>query len=635
MTPNPHARRRPFRSVTSRRVRPSELAVMLGWTRANAPYTLRHIAFRRGVHILGAIGAGKTSLLLRYLYAFGTRFPWVLHDFIGNGHRQLQTWIATLATILAVAERHCLDLRGITPQFLRRFAFLSIGDPNPAIRVDLLRRRILPDGTRETVRDVTGRALEVFFAKLNDPDAAQRVRFRRIATALLACLIAGERPITEALLVLDDPDYICFLEREITSRRFRRSDHRFLAHQLSELHHVLALRPRDPSKSWRAFEDMTESTRNSMSDFAQGTLLGELFGAETFPLEHVAFGRTSLSVTTRHADDTLKSQAFQALHAMLHALFLHRQDLSAPNPLTYILDEPRWVRRNFPGILAVSRNLGVSYFVAHQSLAQWEDIGLLTMPKQLRALTNLQVAFRPTSFADAEDEILHTHLIQPDGLVQRFIASGSSSGERDSYSTVLSGWANVFGGLGGSDRSTYGSGSSFDVSEHEVLNIVGFQDQVRYLAQAAIWRARFTGTVTLDGIGTEIALAPPPGFPAILAGVPILDSYRRWHDEYWWSQLVLQTLYAPNGRVDLSSPPHSASSDPEEPLDSRDGRARHDDATASPARSIESAVALGGSANTPVAPPTFPAFAAPPARGSQPRRRRPHRRGNGGSQGAT
>src|SRR5205814_6471909 len=143
---------------------------------------LPHTAFRRGVHILGAIGAGKTSLLLRYLYAFGTRFPWVVHDFIGNGHRHLQTWIATLATILAVAERHCLDLTGITPQFLRRFAFLSIGDPNPAIRVDLLRRRILPDGSRETVRDVTGRALEVFFGKFNDPDSAQRVRFRRTAS---------------------------------------------------------------------------------------------------------------------------------------------------------------------------------------------------------------------------------------------------------------------------------------------------------------------------------------------------------------------------------------------------------------------------------------------------------------------
>ncbi|HEV7921290.1 MAG TPA: hypothetical protein VGR02_10935, partial [Thermoanaerobaculia bacterium] len=290
----------------SRRV--SEPVIVLGSERATGKtYALRHEAFRRGIHILGSIGAGKTSLLLRYLYATGTRFPFVVHDFIGNGHRQLETWIANLATMLAVAEHQCPELAGSATRFLSRYAFLTIGDPNPAVRFDLLRRRTLLDGSRETVRDVTGRALEVFFAKLNDPDAAQRVRFRRIATALLACLVAAERPITEALFVFDDPMYLSFLERELGARRFRRSDHRFLAHQLAELHHVLALRPTDPTKSWRAFEDMTESTRNSMSDFAQGTLLGEMLGAETFPLEAIAFGRTSLSVTTRHADDTLKS----------------------------------------------------------------------------------------------------------------------------------------------------------------------------------------------------------------------------------------------------------------------------------------------------------------------------------------
>lgn len=334
-------------------------------------------------------------------------------------------------------------------------------------------------GSRETVRDVTGRALEVFFAKLNDPDAAQRVRFRRIATALLACLVAAERPITEALFIFDDPTYLSFLERELAARRFRRSDHRFLAHQLAELHHVLALRPTDPAKSWRAFEDMTESTRNSMSDVAPGTLLGEMFGAETFPLEAIAFGRTSLSVTTRHADDTLKSQAFQALHAMLHGLFLHRQDFAGALPLTYILDEPRWVRRNFPGVLAVSRNLGVSYAVAHQSLAQFEDIGLPTMARQLRALTNMQIAFRPTCFEDAEDEILHTHPIQPDGLVQRFTLSSWSNGSSES-SSVRSSWESAFRVFGSGGDSTDTSGTSFHSGEHETLNIVGFQDQVRY-----------------------------------------------------------------------------------------------------------------------------------------------------------
>ena len=73
--------------------------------------------------MLGAIGAGKTSLLLRYLYAIGLRLPWVLHDFIGNGHRHLETWVANLATLLETAERQCPELAGSTTRFLSRFVF--------------------------------------------------------------------------------------------------------------------------------------------------------------------------------------------------------------------------------------------------------------------------------------------------------------------------------------------------------------------------------------------------------------------------------------------------------------------------------------------------------------------------------
>lgn len=533
----------------SRRRKVPEPVIVLGTETANGKvYALRHAAFRRGVHLLGAIGAGKTSLLLRFLYATGTRFPWIVHDFIGTGHRRLQSWIAHLATTLALAERWCPELTGSTARFLSRYAFLTIGDANPAVRVDLLRRRRLPDGSFESVRDVTGRALEIFFAKLNDPDAAMRVRFRRICQAILACLIAAERPITEAFRVLDDPLYVSFLERELAARRFRRSDHRFLVHQLAELHHVLALRPSDPTKSWRAFEDMTESTRNSLSDCAPGTLMGE----ETFPLEAVAYGRTSLSVTTRHADETLKSQIFQALHGMLHALFLARPDLPGVAPLTYIVDEPRWVRRNFPGILAVSRNLGVSYVIAHQARNQFEDVGLPTLPDQLRSLTNLQIAFRPTSFADAEDEMVHTHEIRPDGLVQRFTLSGWSDSTSDSYA-VHSAWANLFRPFGGGD-TTDTSGATFGTSEHESVHPVGFQDQVRYLAQAALRRPRFTGSVIADGIGTDIAFAPAPKFPAMADGVPVLDYFRAWHDRSWWRRLIPRTPYDPEAPITVRSP---------------------------------------------------------------------------------
>jgi hypothetical protein len=364
---------------------------------------------------------------------------------------------------------------------------------------------------------------------------------------------------------------------------------------------------------------MTESTRNSLSDCAPGTLMGEILGEETFPLEAVAYGRTSLSVTTRHADETLKSQIFQALHGMLHALFLARPDLPSVAPLTYIVDEPRWVRRSFPGILAVSRNLGVSYVIAHQARNQFEDVGLPTLPDQLRSLTNLQIAFRPTSFADAEDEMLHTHEIRPDGLVQRFAHSGWSDSTSDSYA-VHSAWADLFRPFGGGD-STATSGTTFGTSEHESVHPVGFQDQVRYLAQGALRRPRFTGSVIADGIGTDIAFDPAPEFPSIVGGVPVLDYFRMWHDRSWWRRLVPRTPYAPQGAITLvgahvSAPAHgvveaSASLAP----DAAEG-------TQTPAASATTP-AEDRSASPPVAPPSYPAPDRRNRRAPRRRQRRP------------
>jgi hypothetical protein len=312
----------------------------------------------------------------------GLDLPFVNYDFIGTGHREIEAAIAAFATTLAVLEQSAPDLAGITAAFLRRYAFVAIGAPHPAVRIDLLRRRVLPDGRRERVRDVTSRALEVLLVKLNDAEAALRVRFLRIATAMVAVLSAAERPITEGLTLLDDPRYIHFLDREIEARRFRRSDLPFLHHQRRELDHVLALRPTDPTKSRRAFEEETSSTRNSLADFSPGSVLADFFGEESLPLEEVAFGQTCLSISNREAEDLQKVKAYQAINAMLHALCLHRQDLPDAPRLAAIIDEPWWMRRNLPEMLAVSRNLDVSYWIAHQNDQQFEDMGLRTMPLQ-------------------------------------------------------------------------------------------------------------------------------------------------------------------------------------------------------------------------------------------------------------
>lgn len=528
-------------------------------------FSLPQSAFARGIHLLGSIGAGKTSVLRRILMAFGTEVPWVHTDFIGSGHDALERWVTFIATVLALAEHHSRRaLAGTTARFLSRFAFLTIGASRPPIRVDLLRRRILPDGSRERVRDVVGRAHEVLSAKLNSPDAQLRVRFRRISTALLTALTAAERPISEAIRVLDDPMYRFFLDRRMDEAVIDPSEHAYLHHQLHELDHVLALRPFDPTKSPRAFEDMTESTRNSLADFAPGTLLGELFSDETLPLEDIAFGRTSLSITAREADELLKAQAFQAFHAILHALCLHRnadrRGADVP-PLLFGIDEPRWLGRNIPAALALARNVGVSYALAHQSDAQWERIGLPQMERELRSLTNLQISFRPTSFQDAEAEVRHTRELRPDSLVQRFIAVGANEDEVDS-DTVSHAWqhaTNVSGtrsseNIGTNDGEGSAHGTSRGTSEHEVLNVVGLSDQVGYAAIDALRRPRFRGVVTYEGRGTEVDFFPAPEFPSVLAGVPILELFREAHDRYWRSRHVPRPVYDPTITLTSSAP---------------------------------------------------------------------------------
>lgn len=532
----------------------------IGGTRQ--PYYLPLEALKRGVHVRGSIGAGKTSLLRQLLVGRGIDAPWVQFDYIGTGHRELQSWIATEATMRAIAEDACPELAGITAAFLRRFAFLTVGAPTPPVSFDLLRRRTLADGRRERLRDVVSRAVEVLYVKLNDADAAQRVKFQRVATAILTVLAAAERPIAEGLTFLDDPSYMAFLDREIEVRQFRPSELPFLQHQRAALDHILRLRPFDPGKSWRAFEDETASTRNSLADFARGTVLGDLLNDETLPLEDVAFGRTSLSVTNREAQDLQKTKAYQAIHAMLHALFLHRQD--APNlaNLLVIADEPRWMGRNLETVLAVSRNLGLSYVVAHQNNHQWDTIGLPTLGKQLPSLTNLQITFRPATFDEAEEEVLHTTEIEPDGLVQRFWTSAFSDSTTGS-TTIQRSWANAlqysayseFGGFnetrGSGEATTSGGGSS--MSEHESLNVVGFSDQVKYRAQAALRRPRFAGMVRYEGDGTEVTFAAPPVYPHRIFDVPIRDVYRKAHNALWRAHAQPRAPYDPHAAVSLSS----------------------------------------------------------------------------------
>jgi len=296
--------------------------------------------------------------------------------------------------------------------------------------------------------------------------------------------------------------------------------------------------------------------------------------------------------------------------------------MPAPPPLVAVVDEPRWLGLNLPSILALSRNLNVSYWLAAQNDYIYEDIGLRTLGKQLRSLTNLQINFRPTTFEEAEEDVVHAVPIAPDGLVQRFWASGTS--ESDTSTTTISrAWSNVrryaedgtYEGMSGgdSDGDAFASGSAYASSEHEVLNVVGWE-QTKYAAQRRLWMPRFTGTVREEGHGTEVTFAPAPVYPATLSGVPILQLFRQAHNATWRVCLVPRTPYDPTVRMVSAPTEREASSPPP--------------AAAPPQARTTSSVSRSGAddrPHTPAAPPTFT-----PPRGGR-RRRKPRR--DGGDRG--
>jgi hypothetical protein len=103
MSARRHAR--PHSSARSRPAPPPRDAIRLGRAIATGqPFFLPADALTRGVHVLGAIGTGKTSLLRALVRTRDPRLPWVHHDYIGTGHRHLETMVALAGARLAAAE---------------------------------------------------------------------------------------------------------------------------------------------------------------------------------------------------------------------------------------------------------------------------------------------------------------------------------------------------------------------------------------------------------------------------------------------------------------------------------------------------------------------------------------------------
>jgi hypothetical protein len=414
--------------------------------RTGRPFRLPLNAFRRGAYIRGAIGSGKTTLLQRFLTSFGVQHNVVQFDFSGTGAFHFQTYLAQLTALLAVAGRKVPLLRQIARVLMLRHAFATLddGDAPMPVRFDLLRPCGLALRGCESVSQVVDRAFLVLEMKLNTSEPQIRVLFRRVCQAVLTCLVAARRPISEGIRLLDDRPFAAFVFRQIETIPRSPFDEAYVRPQVQELRRILALFDPDKPGTRKQFNDEIGSTRNALMDFAPGTVLGRFLGStETFRPEAIAFGRQSLSLTTTITDPVLRGQGFQAVHGMLHALLSSRRKASrAFSPVSIVTDEILWLGKRAPEFMALSRNFNVSYILAFQNMAQWKPIDE-TMPEQLRSLTNLAVTMRPDTMAEAQDEVLRTRWIRPGGMCQTFLSHSRSRGESVGE-TLTDSWADTF-----------------------------------------------------------------------------------------------------------------------------------------------------------------------------------------------
>jgi len=537
----------------------------------------------RNISAEAETGQGKTALAqeLAFTYPFSP-MSLVNLDYIGTGFDWSAQFVALMGTILQVLERMFPILTGATDWYLSRHAFGVISYREESdIKIDILKRRLRPDGARESVPEVVERVLSVFSVRF--ADMSVRVRFRRVATSVLTCLCAAERSISEYHDLLNDFVFRGFVLAEISRLGLDRDE--YVVQQIRELERLCAMKPRQ-------FEEQTESFMNAMQDYAPGTALGKLFGSEeTFDPRLCAFGDARLYMTTDLPNPLLRREAFLSIHAIMQSMFtLRRVGTGSYNRCFYILDEvAQWADPTLFTLLAMGRNLKVSTFLLYQAMAQWKDIGFPNAAEILPSVCRLQGHWRPTSFNSAKDLAIRSKPIDPMGMLFRehvkSIANGESAtdtlsrtwSETQSRATSLgtneglssgSSWGesaslDALGAARGSGRNTGGQmgassgrtsgitdtlaslngtsegrsmGRSITNTLAEMLIRIPTDEQLTLHAQRLMRQREHRATWLYEGKSVTVDMYPPRQYAANLFGLPLDVWYADWRRTYYASR---------------------------------------------------------------------------------------------------
>ena len=388
--------------------------------------------------------------------------------------------------------------------------------------------------------------------------------------------MGGNRFITEAREVLTNATFRAFAASEI--RRLGADTDEFVREQRAELERICQLKS-------RPFEEMTESTMNAFADYGPGTVLGKFFGSpETFPLELAAFRGYRFYLTSDLPNQLLRSEAFLAIHAINRGLFSARRPGTGTfPPLDYVIDEITWAPDLNPQ-LSTGRNLGVSTFLALQSLAQFSQMGQPHMEDILPDVCRLRGIWRPSTMARAKEIAYAAKAFDPMGMTYRPILESITTSDSvtdsisDSWSETISqaqtysagtsltegltgetptsskGESTSEGGQFGESRLSGGSsgratGRTVARALSEAFVRIPCEEQALMHAQSLLQQKEHRATFLFEGKAVEVDVYPPRKFPTAILGLPTTGWYREFHRECWEGQAEPSVAFQPGLRL--------------------------------------------------------------------------------------
>lgn len=436
-------------------------------------------AFSRGGYFTGQSGQGKSSTICRLLTEVTRRgSPAIVIDDAGETFQQMEKFAAYRAAEInqaLVAEGMPEHVRRqvLQEHVLDRFTFGFIGHGRDnRVGIDILKRRQLHN-RRESVEEVVLAALKPFEARFRDMEI--RTKFVWVVKPLLTALVAGERPITEALTLLFEPQYWWFLMREIERAKTLEEpiSRDYVLPRLKTLERILALRRNKEGVEAEPFPqrffDKVDSTIHALEVFQPGTIVGSFFEEDTFPSEDVVFGNRVFALTSDVSSELGRNLALACVYTYFERLMGYRLPSMRDelHRLYVVLDEIRWFHEGLTRFLSVARNHKISTFILNQQDEQWEQLGMPALAKVIPSLLRFRVQYRAATRETADDMAMIAGDYDPFGMLRYEKTTGRgwsksvAHGVTDSSSDTDS----------QDDGTNWGGGNSrdlqtFDMSEH-------------------------------------------------------------------------------------------------------------------------------------------------------------------------